>query len=93
MGTPVNLLSSSQKCQGCSFFPNLSKLITFAAAPLVSTQFVRNQGVIDITGVYIYIYIHIHMIVILLYVCYMYIYIYIYICIYVCTYIYIYIYV
>ena len=26
-----------------SFFPNLSKFITFAAAPLVLTPFVRNQ--------------------------------------------------
>ena len=43
VGTPVNLLFSSQKCQGRTFFPNLSKLFTFAAAPFVSTPFVRNQ--------------------------------------------------
>ena len=43
MGTPVNLLLSSQKCQGVPFSPNLSKIITFAAAPLVLTPFVRNQ--------------------------------------------------
>ena len=42
--TPVNLLLSSQKCQGRIFFPNLSKFITFASAPLVSTPFVRDQG-------------------------------------------------
>ena len=42
-GTPVNLLLSSQKCQGVSFSPNLSTLITFAAAPLMLTPFVRNQ--------------------------------------------------
>ena len=43
-GTPlVYLLLSSQKCQGVPFFPNLSKSITFAAAPSVSTPFVRNQ--------------------------------------------------
>ena len=29
---------------GRTFFPNLSKFITFEAAPLVSTPFVRNQG-------------------------------------------------
>ena len=29
---------------GRTFFPNLSKLISFAAAPLVLTLFVRNQG-------------------------------------------------
>ena len=29
---------------GLTFFPNLSKFITFAAAPLVLTPFVRNQG-------------------------------------------------
>ena len=32
------------KSARASFFPNLSKLITFAAAPLVLTPFVRNQG-------------------------------------------------
>ena len=39
MCTPVNLLLSSQQFQG-----NLSKIITFAVAPLVLTPFVRNQG-------------------------------------------------
>ena len=43
LGTLVNLLWSSQKCQGVPFSPDLSKLITFAAAPLVLTPFVRNQ--------------------------------------------------
>ena len=32
------------KVPGCTFFPNLSKFITFAAAPSVLTPFVRNQG-------------------------------------------------
>ena len=32
------------KFPGRSFFPNLSKSITFAAAPLVLTPFVRNQA-------------------------------------------------
>ena len=32
------------KVPGRTFFPNPSKVITFAAAPLVSTPFVRNQG-------------------------------------------------
>ena len=40
--TPVNLLVSSQKCQGVPF-PNLSRFVTFAAAPLVLTPFVRIQ--------------------------------------------------
>ena len=31
------------KVPGRTFFPNLSKFITFAAAPLVLTTFVRNQ--------------------------------------------------
>ena len=31
------------KVPGRTFFPNLSKLITFAAAPLMLTPFVRNQ--------------------------------------------------
>ena len=43
----VNLLSTSQKCQGVPFSPNLSKTITFAAAPLALTPFVRNQKVRD----------------------------------------------
>ena len=43
LGTPVNLLSSSQECQGVPFFPNLSKFVTSAAAPLVLTPFVRSQ--------------------------------------------------
>ena len=42
-GTPVSLLLSPQKCQGVLFSPNLSKIISFAAAPLVLTPFVRNQ--------------------------------------------------
>ena len=32
-----------EKCQGAPFSANLSKLLTFAAAPLVLTPFVRNQ--------------------------------------------------
>ena len=44
VGTPVNLLLSSQSVT-VYLFPNLSKLITFAAAPLVLTPSVRNQGV------------------------------------------------
>ena len=43
LGTPVYLLLYSPKCQGVPGFPNLTKLITFAAAPLVLTPFVRNQ--------------------------------------------------
>ena len=42
MGIPVILFLSPQKCQGV-FFPNLSKLITSAAAPLMLTPFVCNQ--------------------------------------------------
>ena len=34
------------KVPGRTFFPNLSKFITFAAAPLVLTPFVRNQGTV-----------------------------------------------
>ena len=30
-------------CPGCTFFHNLSEFITFAAAPLVLTPFVRNK--------------------------------------------------
>ena len=44
LGTPVSLLLSSQTCQGAPFFHNLSKFITFAAAALVLTPFVRNQA-------------------------------------------------
>ena len=33
LGIPVNLLLSSQKLPGRSLYPDLSKLITFAAAP------------------------------------------------------------
>ena len=43
---PIILPLSFQKCQGVPFSPNLSKLITFAAAPLVLTAFVRNQELI-----------------------------------------------
>ena len=39
----TNLLLYSQKCQGVPFL-NLPKLYVFAAAPLVLTPFVRNQG-------------------------------------------------
>ena len=42
VGTLVNLCLSSQKCQA-HLFPQSVELITFAAAPLVLTQFVRNQ--------------------------------------------------
>ena len=41
-GAPVDLVFP--KVPGRTFFPNLSKIITFAAAPLVLTPFVRNQG-------------------------------------------------
>ena len=34
----------SPEVTGCTFFPNLSKFITFAAAPLLLTPFVRNQN-------------------------------------------------
>ena len=43
LGTPVNLLVIFPKVPGRTFFHNLTKLITFAAAPLVLTPFVRNQ--------------------------------------------------
>ena len=43
LGYSVNLLLSSQNCQGVPVFLNLSKTITFAAAPLVLNPFVRNQ--------------------------------------------------
>ena len=43
-GTLVNLLLSYQKCQGVPFLHNRSKNLTFAAAPLVLTPFVRNRG-------------------------------------------------
>ena len=55
-----------------TFFPKLSKSVTFAAAPLVLTPVARN--------IYVYVYVHIHLSL------YVYIYIYIYICIYVHTY-------
>ena len=42
MGTPVNL-PYLPKSARAYFFPNLSKFITVAAAPLVLTPFVRNQ--------------------------------------------------
>ena len=41
LGTPVNLRLSFPKVPVCTFFPNLSKFLTFAAAPLVLTPFVR----------------------------------------------------
>ena len=44
-GTPVNLLLSPPQVPGRTFFPNLSNLITSAAAPWVLTPFVRNQQV------------------------------------------------
>ena len=43
MCIPVSLLLSSQKCQGVPFCPNLFELITFAAAPLALTPFVRRR--------------------------------------------------
>ena len=43
-GTPVNLLLSSPKVPGRTFFPNPSRVLTFsAAAPLVLNPFVHNQ--------------------------------------------------
>ena len=44
LGTPINLLFIFPEVPGRTFFPYLSKFITFAAAPLVMTPFVRNQG-------------------------------------------------
>ena len=44
---PLILYSYSQKCQGVFFPPNLSKLSTFAAAPLVLTPFIRSQDLIE----------------------------------------------
>ena len=44
LGTPVNLIFIIRKVPGRTFFLNLSKFITFAAATLVLTPFVRNQG-------------------------------------------------
>ena len=49
LDTPVSLLLSSPKCQGVPFSPNLA-LITFAAAPLVSTLFVRNRALLRPSG-------------------------------------------
>ena len=49
MGT--SLSTSVNICQhvDCAYlFPNLSKIITFAASPLVLTPFVRNQGPPDV---------------------------------------------
>ena len=43
-GTPVNLLLSSQKYQGVPFPQSDKNKVPFAAAPLVWTPFVRNQG-------------------------------------------------
>ena len=43
-GAPGNLLLYSQKCQGVPFSPICGNLFTFAAAPLMLTPFVRNQG-------------------------------------------------
>ena len=42
LGTPSTF--TFQEVPGRTFFPNLSKFVTFAAAPLVLTPFVRNQG-------------------------------------------------
>ena len=44
MGTPVNLLYLPESARAY-LSPNLSKFVTFAAAPLVLTSFVRNQKV------------------------------------------------
>ena len=41
---PLTYLCFPKSAQG-TFFPNMSKLITFAAAPLVLTPFVRNQNI------------------------------------------------
>ena len=44
LGTPVSLIALIfPKVPWSTFVPNLSKFITFAAAPLVLTPFVRNQ--------------------------------------------------
>ena len=45
LGTPVDrIIFIFPKVPGRTFFPNLSTFITSAAAPLVLTPFVRNQG-------------------------------------------------
>ena len=44
LGTPVNLLLSPQSAWEY-LFPQSSKIVTFAAAHIVSTPFVRNQGI------------------------------------------------
>ena len=41
--TPISINWYSQRCQGVPFCPNLPKSITFAAAPLALTPFVRSQ--------------------------------------------------
>ena len=41
---PLTYFYLPKKVPGRTFFPNLSKYITFAAAPSVLTPFVRNQG-------------------------------------------------
>ena len=51
LGTPVNLLVSSQKCQGVPFSPICQKsLLIFAAAPLALIPFVRNQGALSVNS-------------------------------------------
>ena len=43
LGIPANLLFIFPEVPGRTFFHNLSKMLTFAVAPLVLTPFVRNQ--------------------------------------------------
>ena len=60
---PLTYFCLPQKVPGCTFFPNLSKFITFAAAPLAWTSFVRKETqifiltILLIMHIYIYIYI------------------------------------
>ena len=48
MGTPVSLRFIFPKVPSLTFFPDPSKFITSAAAPLVSTRVVRNRGMMKV---------------------------------------------
>ena len=50
LGIPLNLLLSSQKCQGVPFSPICQTIETFAAVTLVVTPFVRNPWPSDSEG-------------------------------------------
>ena len=43
------------KVPGCTFFPNLSKLIASAAAPLVLTPFVSNQTILALFALVLFV--------------------------------------